>query len=122
LRKESYIKNGESLDIDSKLCTGCGACLEVCPHAVLALGPRAFCDDEGDDEGNETAEGPGGSELLVRVLERSACMECGACAKNCPFGAISVKAGVGCAQAIIIGKLRGTAPECGCGGGSGCCG
>jgi hypothetical protein len=46
-------------------------------------------------------------------------MECGACSLNCPAAAITVSAGVGCAAAIIIGKLRGTAPTC---GGDSCCG
>jgi Fe-S-cluster-containing hydrogenase component 2 len=39
-------------------------------------------------------------------------MECGACAMNCPFSAISVAAGVGCAYAVIKGKF---------GKGEGCC-
>jgi hypothetical protein len=42
-------------------------------------------------------------------------MECGACARNCASGAIAVKAGVGCAAAIIGGMLRGTEASCGCG-------
>ncbi|MBW8010315.1 MAG: hypothetical protein FVQ83_03600 [Chloroflexi bacterium] len=33
-------------------------------------------------------------------------MECGACQMNCPFGAIQVDSGVGCAQAIIAAALR----------------
>jgi len=49
------------------------------------------------------------------MADRDACMECGACARNCPTGALSVKAGVGCAAAIIVGALRGTEPTCGCG-------
>jgi len=95
-----YIGNGSSLAIGASDCTGCGACVEVCPHEVLAI--------------------HGGK---AEILERGRCMECGACARNCPFGAISVAAGVGCAAAIINGKLKGTAPDCGCGCGEGaaCC-
>ncbi len=54
-----------------------------------------------------------------RIRDLNACMECGACARNCPFGAITVNAGVGCATGIIIGALTGTEPNC-CGSGS-CC-
>jgi hypothetical protein len=49
-------------------------------------------------------------------------MECGACAKNCDFGALSVDSGVGCASAIITGLLTGKEPSCGCGDSpAGCC-
>ncbi len=96
-----YIMNGESLKIDRKKCTGCGICTEVCPHAVLVI-----------------------TEMKASIIDKQLCMECGACAKNCPFGAITVNKGVGCTAAIIGGFLKGTAPDCGCGGrgpGGGCC-
>jgi len=38
----------------------------------------------------------------------------GACARNCPAEALSVDAGVGCADGIIRGALRGTDPACDC--------
>jgi ferredoxin len=105
MREYRYLKNGESLSICGDSCIGCGACIEVCPLGVLELrgGKAAICD-------------------------RGLCMECGACARNCPAKAISVSAGVGCATAIIQGKLRGTEPSCGCGSGpnagsgGACCG
>ncbi len=95
-----YLKNVATLRLDSSRCSGCGMCCQVCPHAVFALKNRkAF------------------------IVDRDLCMECGACAMNCPKGAISVRAGVGCAAALIQGKLRGTEPTCGCGGDQGaCCG
>jgi NAD-dependent dihydropyrimidine dehydrogenase PreA subunit len=102
--KLRYLKNGETLALDPGRCNGCRECIEVCPHAVFAMN--------------------GGKAL---ILDRGACMECGACARNCASAAITVKAGVGCAAAIIGGMLRGTEPACGCGGapaaraGSGCC-
>lgn len=80
-----------SLRIDPDRCAGCGMCLNVCPHAVIAI-----------EEGKAIARAP----------ER--CMECGACRMNCPLGAIAVQAGVGCAQAILRGMLGGKAPSCGC--------
>ncbi|MCX7027170.1 MAG: mercury methylation ferredoxin HgcB [Spirochaetes bacterium] len=91
----TYLKNGETLKLNTETCIGCGVCVDVCPHAVFRI--------------------EAGKALIET---RAACMECGACARNCPAGAISVKAGVGCAGAIIIGKLRGTAPDCG--GGASC--
>jgi hypothetical protein len=42
-------------------------------------------------------------------------MECGACAKNCPVGAVSVTPGVGCATYIIQSWLRRSKGACGCG-------
>ena len=89
----AYLKNGESLVFKSDLCTGCRECVEVCPHAVFVAV-------------NGT----------VAIRDRGACMQCGACARNCAAGAISVKAGVGCAAAVINGLIRGTEPTCGCGG------
>ncbi|MEI6148893.1 MAG: 4Fe-4S binding protein, partial [bacterium] len=57
---------------------GCGRCAEVCPHAVFVL-----------EAGRS------------KLRQRDACMECGACALNCPAGAIQVQAGVGCASGIL---------------------
>lgn len=94
--KRGYLKNGETLTLNAVACVGCGACVDVCPHAVFAI--RAG---------------------KAEIADRAACMECGACARNCPTGALAVTAGVGCAAAIILGKLRGTEPTCDCGGDSG---
>ena len=57
----------------------------------------------------------------ARIRDRDACMECGACAKNCPDEAIYVKSGVGCAAGIINGLIRGTEPSCDCSGPNGSC-
>jgi len=101
VRPPRYFTCAVTLELDQARCTGCGMCLEVCPHGVFSLeGRRAV------------------------IADRERCMECGACAKNCPTGAIKAGSGVGCAAAIIGGMLRGGAPECGCGssGSSPCCG
>jgi NAD-dependent dihydropyrimidine dehydrogenase PreA subunit len=101
----TYLKNGETLTLDASKCRGCRQCIEVCPHAVFAMA---------------------GGRSSIR--DRESCMECGACARNCASGAITVKAGVGCAAAIIGGLLRGQDASCGgegvsCGGaGASCCG
>jgi ferredoxin len=57
----------------------------------------------------------------ARIDDRDACMECGACAKNCAEGALTVGAGVGCAAAIIYGAIKGTEPSCDGSSGSSCC-
>lgn len=100
----TYPKNGETLALDASACTGCGACVDVCPHAVFGM---------------ERVPDGGPESLRASILRRDRCMECGACALNCPSGALKVSRGVGCVAAIIAGKLTGKAPSCG--GGSGAC-
>jgi len=88
-----YLDKVATLELGIDRCVGCGLCTQVCPHGVLemTLGKAA-------------------------ILDRDLCMECGACARNCPVEAIAVKAGVGCASAIIYGWLTGKEPSCDCGG------
>ena len=96
---DSYTET--SLQYFPDRCINCKRCTQVCPHAVFS-------------EGAEHAE-------LVRP---SACMECGACALNCPVQAIEVQSGVGCAWAMISAALRGKdmdSGECSCGGADGSC-
>jgi len=94
-----YLKNVVTLELDSRKCNGCKMCTIVCPHEVFAMkDKKAF------------------------IQNKDLCMECGACEKNCPEGAISVKSGVGCAAGIINGILRGSEPSCDCAGTkSNCC-
>jgi NAD-dependent dihydropyrimidine dehydrogenase PreA subunit len=96
----SYTKN--SLRYDRDLCINCGMCLDVCPHAVFEADGRA-----------------------VRLAHPAACMECGACALNCPSLAIVVDSGVGCATAMIMAALRGKHIDdkeaCSCGDAAGVC-
>ena len=97
--KHKYLKNVTTLSFDVEKCAGCGRCMEVCPHGVF------------DMEGKK-----------ARIVEKDLCMECGACALNCPAKAIEVNAGVGCAVAIIMSWFTGEEPTCGCSdSGSGCC-
>lgn len=89
MRELLYLKNVSTLKVDDEKCTGCGSCLEVCPHEVLVM-----------DSG------------LVKIRELDACMECGACSRNCPFDAVSVTSGVGCAAGIINSLTSGKAGAC----------
>ncbi len=84
-----YIGDVVTLQLDVEKCTGCGTCVDVCPHAVFAL-----------------------QRGKARIADRDACMECGACARNCPVESLSVNAGVGCAIAVINGALGRTGSCC----------
>ncbi len=88
-----YLANTATLRYFPEKCTGCARCTEVCPHAVFEM-----------------------KERRAVVADKDRCMECGACARNCEYGAIQVDSGVGCAAAVITGLLRGTEPVCGCSG------
>lgn len=88
-----YLENVVTLQLNTEKCVGCGMCAEVCPHGVFALEDRK-----------------------AQIVDRNACIECGACAGNCPVEALTVKAGVGCASAIINSWLKGGEPSCDCGG------
>lgn len=77
-----YLKDVVTLRLDQEKCVGCGMCLLVCPHAVLSL-----------------------NNVKAEIGNRDACMECGACARNCPAEALSVRAGVGCAAAVVNAAL-----------------
>ena len=86
-----YLKNIVTLQFDPGLCTGCGRCIEVCPHEVFEKVKH-----------------------VVEVRNRDRCIECGACMMNCAFGAIYVQTGVGCAAAVLNGMLRNREPSCDC--------
>ena len=97
-----YLNNVVTLKLDREKCTGCGRCIEVCPRRVLAMRDKR-----------------------VEIVSRDYCIECGACERNCAFGAMTVQSGVGCAQALFNAMLTGGQPVCGCGGegntGQACC-
>lgn len=88
----AYLKNVATLKMDDQKCTGCGMCLEVCPHSVFKMNGKG-----------------------AKIVHLDACMECGACSRNCPAGAISVQSGVGCAAAVINSMLGRNGGECCCG-------
>jgi NAD-dependent dihydropyrimidine dehydrogenase PreA subunit len=71
------------------LCTGCEMCTTVCPHGVFGMNGRK-----------------------AEIVRYEACMECGACQMNCPFDAITVDSGVGCAFALMKAALTGKKESC----------
>lgn len=99
-----YIQNVTSLELFPEKCIGCGRCIDVCPHGVFIMNNKK-----------------------ASITDKDLCMECGACALNCEFGAISVDSGVGCAAAIINSMITGGPPSCDCSGSpstgvlTGCC-
>ncbi len=72
MKNMRYIDEVTTLQLNEKLCIGCGLCIEVCPRGVLEL-----------EEGK------------AHIIDKNACMECGACANNCPVHAVEVHPGVG---------------------------
>jgi len=89
MKTMQYLKNVVTLKLNTELCTGCKMCINVCPHAVFEIVDKK-----------------------ARIRDLDDCMECGACALNCQYGAISVKSGVGCAAGILNGILNGTEACC----------
>jgi NAD-dependent dihydropyrimidine dehydrogenase PreA subunit len=95
-----YLADVTTLTYAAEKCTGCGRCVEVCPHNVFVL-----------------------QERRAQITDRDRCMECGACVLNCDFGALTVNSGVGCAAALINSMITGGEPSCDCeDSAAGCCG
>lgn len=88
-----YLSGVTTLAFDVEKCNGCRMCFNVCPHGVFVIEDRR-----------------------ARIADQDACMECGACARNCLAGAITVDAGIGCAKALIKSAVFGTEPTCECSG------
>ena len=86
-----YLSDVVTLNLDQEKCVGCGICLVVCPHEVFSM-----------NNGNAV------------IQDRDSCMECGACSLNCPSEAVTVKAGVGCAAAVINSALGRDSSSCCC--------
>ena len=84
-----YLKDVVTLKFDAERCVGSDMSAVVCPHGVMR-----------PDNGKAV------------VADRDGCMECGACARNCPVEAVTVRAGVGCAAAVINSALGRSAPGC----------
>lgn len=86
-----YLANVSTLKYAQEECSGCGRCIEVCPHGVFVLQNKR-----------------------AAITDKDLCMECGACAQNCQFGALTVLTGVGCASAVIYSMVNGGPASCDC--------
>ena len=87
-----YLPGVTTLRLNDGACVGCGICEIVCPHGVFFLQNKK-----------------------ARIHDPDGCMECGACAKNCPTDAIGVSPGVGCASYIIQTWIKGKNTTACCG-------
>ena len=87
----AYIRGVTTIELDPLLCNGCMMCIKVCPHPVFEALKR-----------------------MVEIREPDLCIECGACALNCPEDALRVNPGVGCAAAILKGWVTRSKPNCSC--------
>ena len=67
-----YLRDVVTLRLDQEKCVGCGTCLAVCPHQVLAM-----------------------NNGCASIERKDRCMECGACARNCPVEAVVCEGGSG---------------------------
>lgn len=70
--------------VDPEKCTGCGACVKVCPRNLIELVPiskkvHILCTSH--DKGATAKKSCGNS---------TACIGCGLCVKKCPVGAITL--------------------------------
>ncbi len=112
-----YLANVVTLDLDEKVCNGCGMCVTVCPHRVFEIAGREAV-TPGDESCLDCGACIDGDDCLFEtssrkavVIDRDACIECGACALNCPVDAIRVQTGTGCATAVLLGAI-GRSSEC----------
>ncbi|MBI2570812.1 MAG: 4Fe-4S binding protein [Candidatus Schekmanbacteria bacterium] len=72
------------IELRPAACNGCGACVKVCPHGVLAM-----------------------EERKARLVAEERCIECGACQLNCHEGAVQVTKGAGCIVYIVLKDILG---------------
>lgn len=79
MKSYRYISDTVKLSLDTDKCIGCGQCITVCPHRVLALANKK-----------------------AKIVDGEGCMECGACETNCPAGAITSNPDNGCGCAIHL--------------------
>jgi ferredoxin len=84
MKKFRHLPGVSTLRLNSGACVGCAMCTVVCPHGVLEMKRKT-----------------------VAIVDPDGCMECGACARNCPVDAIQVTPGVGCAAYIIQSWIKG---------------
>ena len=68
LEQASISPRAMAIDIDSKLCRGCGDCADICPYIEM----------------RERTDG-----TAYAYIDKALCLGCGACITSCPAGAIT---------------------------------
>jgi ferredoxin len=76
---------------DSERCILCGACVEICPEACLALVPASRLIGTPELDAVREALGADASAGAI-IKDEERCIRCGLCAVRCPTGAITMEA------------------------------
>jgi Nif-specific ferredoxin III len=63
------------VELNQKICIGCGRCYKVCPRSVFDLIEREADDDSDDDEDNN---------MVMAIADALDCIGCGSCSRVCP--------------------------------------
>jgi ferredoxin len=73
-----FYESNHSIEINRKLCTGCGVCVKVCPKDALIQNREGKIKVKTED-------------LIPEIPDANKCSYCGTCAYMCPFSAITLK-------------------------------
>lgn len=78
------------VDLNQKLCIGCGRCYKVCPRDVFELVDRDDLDlDDDDDFGDDFDEAPG---MVMNLKDALDCIGCESCSRVCPKACLTHEA------------------------------
>lgn len=68
------------MDLNQRLCIGCGRCYKVCPREVFALVEREELDDDYEDDDGFSDD----TSMVMSLSNLMDCIGCEACSRVCP--------------------------------------